>query len=148
MNRFIDADKEKNGGGQYWFRQFVFPDDLTTCYEEQNDDERMREPVSADSPFIEKTPEECHKLLKELRAKTQSDIDPYSFAIMDRRSQDDDSVLLVEVTKDGIASVRAEFSLAIPVMSCWMTGHSDIQEDIRRANLRWDAVLRWATLDG
>ena len=107
----------------------------------------VKMPSSSTSPFIEKTPQQCHALLKEIRNTTKSEkIDPYYFGILDERSMDDGTVLVVN-GKDGYGSVRAEFAMAIPAMQCWMTGHSSVEEDIERAQNSQDNVLRWSTLN-
>jgi hypothetical protein len=100
---------------------------------------------SPDSPFIGKTPEQCFALLKELQATTKSNIDLDGFAMMDERSMNDDTLLLVNA-KYGCASVRAEFAIAIAAMMCWMTGHSTVDEDIDTARKSEDNVLRCGAL--
>jgi len=70
----------------------VFVDSIDGYY-----DEASTLPTEADSnpnsPFIGKSPQECHQLLL-LHEDTESEIITGTFAIMDERSTQDDIVLL------------------------------------------------------
>ena len=138
MNRFIKAEQKSNDDDDTQF--FVFVDSMHKDYNE-GPGEVIDKASSPDSPFIGKTPEECFALLKELQATTKSNIDLDGFAMMDERSINDDTLLIVNA-KDGCASVRAEFAMAITAMMCWMTGHSSVEEDIDTARETEDNVLR------
>ena len=114
----------------------------------QGPEDIVKVPSSSDSPFIGKTPQQCHELLLELRDTTKSDlINRDTFGIMDERSMEDGTVLLVD-GKQEYGSVRADFGMAIPALQCWMTGHSTVEEDIDFARETRDNVLRWSTLSG
>ena len=139
MNRFIEAEQKINDKDDPQF--FVFVDSMDKDYND-NPGNVIKEATFPDSPFIGKTTEECFALLKELQGTTKSSIDLQAFAIMDDRSNDDDTVLIVNAD-DGCASVRAEFAIAIPAMMCWMTGHSDVEDNIYTARKTEDNVLRW-----
>lgn len=84
---------------------FVFIDSLTQTYTTETEigdmeDEQHRTITSTYSPFKNKSPFECHQLLRQLR-RDGSDIDYYSFVIMDERSLTDETVLLVNAPWEG-----------------------------------------------
>ena len=133
-------DREKEDYPQY----VVFVDSIHEDYD-KGYLEDVYEASSPDSPFIGKTPEECAALLKELHANTNLHMNLDAFAMMDERSMDDDTLLVVSA-KDGCADVRAEFSMAIATMMCWMTGYLTVYEDIDSARNTKDDVLRWFPL--
>ena len=144
MNRFSEADKEKSGDYDSYGRYFVFVDSMHKDYN-QEPPEPIEQASSSTSPFIGLTPPECYTLLKELHATTKSNFDLNRFGIMDDRSMEDDTVLIVD-PKTEYLSVRVEFALAMTAMFCWETGHSTVQEDIDTARETRDNVLRWGGL--
>lgn len=110
---------------------------------------------SPNSPFIGKTPQECHQLLWKLRENTESEIFTDFFAIMDERSTQDNTVLLVCAERDlggekevlAMPTVRATFKAAPTALMLYETGHSSVGEDAERAALEKDNVYRgiWST---
>lgn len=71
----------------------VFVDCLDNYYDEAS--EIPVDNCDQSSAFIGKTPDECYRLLIKLREDTESEMMIYQFAIMDQRSAQDDTVLLV-----------------------------------------------------
>jgi hypothetical protein len=107
------------------------------------------------SPYIGKTPQECHQLLLKLREDTESEIFTEFFAIIDQRSTQDNTVLLVCVQRDSdgenevlaLPTVRATFKAAPTALMLYETGHSSVEEDAERAAREKDNVYRgnWST---
>lgn len=133
---------------------FVLIGNLTETYTTETEigdmeDEQDRTITSPDSPFKNKTPVQCQRLLFQLRQQTNSDIDYTSFVIMDERSLRDDTVLLV-IADDGesvedhqICSIRVSFEIAQWRLSGYMIGDLDPGEDKWTAEERTeDGVLR------
>ncbi|KAL1296489.1 hypothetical protein AAFC00_000002 [Neodothiora populina] len=89
MNRFIE---DKAVDEDQW--PLVFVDSIDDYYNEASE-----APIEIDgnpnSPFIQKTPQECHQLLLKLREDTELEIITDIFAIKDERSKKDNTVLLV-----------------------------------------------------
>lgn len=123
---------------------FVIVDSLTKSYTEEMEP-GDNEPTSGSSPFIGKTPYECAQLLKQLRRDTDSDIDFTSFIIMDDRTLQDSTILIVEQPgeADGGASnsVRATFELASNLL-VYLSGKSSAYEERELAETTEDGVLR------
>lgn len=103
-----------------------------------------------DSPFIGKTPDECYRLLIKLKEDTESEIQIYQFAIMDERSAQDDTVLLVcaqcdeNEENETLATLRATFEVSVKALGVYMTGHSSVAEDAEHAAQEGDDVYRGA----
>ena len=79
MNCFIEQnniDKDK------W--DLVFVDSIDYYYNEASE-APIEDESSPNSPFIGKTPQECHQLLLKLLKDTESEIMTNYFAIMDKR---------------------------------------------------------------
>ncbi|KAG9693758.1 hypothetical protein KCU95_g6221, partial [Aureobasidium melanogenum] len=137
MNRFIeDNDMDEDE----W--NFVFVDSIDECYDEPSF-APVEGPSNPNSPFIGKSPEECHKLLLKLCEDTESELLHRYFAIMDERSMQDDTVLLVRAG-DGdeveLSSVRATFEASPSSLVCYLTGHSSPNTDAYSAGT--DGVYR------
>jgi hypothetical protein len=142
MDRFIEEnDIEKD----HW--NLVFVDSIDDYYDEASEAPVENE-SNPDSPFIGKTPQECHQLLSKLVEDTESEIMTEYFAIMDERSKKDDSVLLVCAERDDEAevvawpTVRATFEVTAISLQCYHSGHSSIGEDLERAEREHDNVYR------
>jgi hypothetical protein len=144
MTRFIEQnDVEK----EHW--NMVFIDSSNTYY-----DEVSQVPIEHDSnpqsPYIGKTPEECHVMLVKLCEDTGSEITTYYFAIMDERSSQDDTVLLVYAEKDSdeenedraLPTLRATFHASGTALMLYHSGHSSVEEDVERAASERDGVYR------
>lgn len=106
--------------------------------------------IDPSSPFIHKTPEECYDLLVQLREDTESEIITNYFAIMDERSAQDNTVLLVTAGRDldgddeglTFSTVRATFKASALALMLYNTGHSSVDEDLERAERERDGVYR------
>ncbi|KAJ9297300.1 hypothetical protein DTO271G3_4593 [Paecilomyces variotii] len=142
MNRFI----EKNAMDEdEW--NLVFVDSIDDYYNEASETPIENE-SSPDSPFIGKTPQECHQLLVKLVEDTESEIITEHFAIMDERSTKDDTVLLVCAERNdddevvAWPTVRATFEVTAISLMCYLSGHSSVEEDLERAGRECDNVYR------
>lgn len=143
MDRFI----ERNGDVNEDDRSLVFVDSIDEYYNEPS-----QAPIENDSnpnsPFIGKTPQECHQLLLKLVENTESEIMPSYFAILDERSTRDDTVLLVCAERDlddeilGWPTVRATFQASAVALMLYHSGHSSVAEDVERAEDEPDHVYR------
>lgn len=144
MDRFIndngvDADE--------W--NLVLVDSIDDYYDEASL-APMDDDSDSNSPFIGKTPQECHQMLLQLRNDTESEIMTDYFAIMDERSTKDDTVLLVTAERDlggenevlALPTVRATFQASALALMLYETGHSSVEEDADRAKHEKDNVYR------
>ena len=146
MDRFI----EQNGVDEdEW--NLVFVDSIDNYYDEASETPVDNE-SSPNSPFIGKTPQECHQLLLKLLEDTKSEIMTDYFAIMDERSKDN-TVLLVCAERDlenevlAWPTVRATFQASAVALMLYHSGHSSVGEDVERAQREHDNVYRgeWST---
>ncbi|KAJ5539589.1 hypothetical protein N7513_007921 [Penicillium frequentans] len=142
MNRFIE-DNEVDAEGR-----FVFVDTLDDYYSEASE-APMEIDSNPNSPFFHQTPQECYELLLKLRDDTESEIITHYFAIMDERSTQDDTVLLVCASVDldaenelSIQTIRASFQASVFALMLYETGHSSVGEDEERAERASDSVYR------
>jgi hypothetical protein len=144
MTRFIEQnDVEK----EYW--NMVFIDSSNTYY-----DKVSQAPIEHDSnpqsPYIGKTPEQCHAMLVKLCEDTEFELLTYYFAIMDEQSTQDDTVLLVcaEMSSDeenedlALPTLRATFRASGTALMLYHSGHSSVEEDVERAERERDGVYR------
>jgi hypothetical protein len=144
MTGFIEQnDVEK----EHW--NMVFIDSINTYY-----DKVSQTPIEHDSnpqsPYIGKTPEECHTILEKLCADSGSELLTYYFAIMDERSTQDGTVLLVcaETSSDeededlALPTLRATFRASGTALMLYHSGHSSVEEDAERAACERDGVYR------
>lgn len=147
MDRFIeqnDVDEDK------W--NLVFVDSIDDYYNEASEAPVENESCP-NSPFIGKTPQECHQLLLKLLEETESEIMTDYFAIMDKRSTQNDTVLLVCAERDlenevlEWPTVRATFQASAVALMLYHSGHSSVGEDVERAQREHDNVYRgeWST---
>jgi hypothetical protein len=150
MDRFI----EDNGVDEdNW--TFVFVDSIDDYYDKASETP-IEDGSDPNSPFIGKTPQECHQLLLKLREDTESEIMTNFFAIMDERSIQDDTVLLVCAQRDlggehevlAMSTIRATFQASGTALILYETGHSSVEEDAERAAREEDNVYRgqWSTI--
>lgn len=147
MNRFIE---QKGVDEDEW--NLVFVDSIDDYYDEASE-ALIEDDSSPDSPFIGQTPQECHQLLLKLLEDTGSEIMTDYFAIMDDRSTQDDTVLLVCAERDlenevlAWPTVRATFQASAIALKCYHSGHSSVGEDVERAQREHDNVYRgeWST---
>jgi hypothetical protein len=135
MTRFIEQnDVEK----EQW--NMVFIDSSSSHY-----DKVSQTPIEHDcnpkSPYIGKTPAECHAMLVKLCKETGSELLTYYFAIMDERSSRDDTVLLIcaEMSSDeenedlALPTLRATFRASGTALMLYHSRHSSVEEDAERA---------------
>ncbi|CAL5869553.1 uncharacterized protein PFLUO_LOCUS3783 [Penicillium psychrofluorescens] len=147
MDRFIE---QKGVDEDQWNLTFV--DSIDDYYYEAAE-APIEDESSPNSPFIGKTPQECHQLLLKLLEDTESEIMTDYFAIMDGRSTQDDTVLLVcaerDLENEALAwpTVRATFQVTAASLKCYHSGHSSVGEDLERAECEHDNVYRgeWST---
>jgi hypothetical protein len=145
MDRFIEQNDDVDEDNWH----FVFVDSIEDYYDEPSE-APIEHGSNPNSPFIGKTPQECYQLLLKLREDTESEIIPYMFAIIDERSIQDDTVLLVRVESDlddehevvAVRTVRATFQTSGISMVLYETGHSSVEEDAERAAREKDNVYR------
>jgi len=135
MERFIDSNDSEDF-------YFVFVDDLSEKYNCASESPVTKD-SSPTSPFIGKSTHECHVLLQQLFKDTGSDIDYDCFAIMDKRSIEDDTLLLCEgPSEEGEAeSVRAPFDVASLIMLNFRAGGPGVEEYQEAAAKEEDGVL-------
>ena len=142
IDRFIgenDIDEDQ------W--NLVFVDSIEDYYDEASE-APVEDESSPDSPFIGKTPQECHQLLSKLVEDTESEIMTEYFAIMDERSTKDDTVLLVCAERNdeeevvAWPTVRATFEVTAVSLKCYHSRHSSVGEDLERAEREHDNVYR------
>lgn len=142
MDRFI---KENNIDKDQW--NLVFVDSIDDYYNEASE-APVEDESSPDSPFIRKTPQECHQLLSKLVEDTESEIMTEYFAIMDERSTKDDTILLVCAERDDEEEVvawptmRATFEVTAVSLKCYHSGNRSIGEDLERAEREHDNIYR------
>jgi hypothetical protein len=110
------------------------------------EDDLNKSATSPDSPFIDKSPLECHRLLRQSRL-AGSDVDYTSFVVMDERSLVDDTVLLVGASEEGqegdTRSVRVSFEIAHWRLLGYMDGEFySMDEDLEAVKKTEDGVLR------
>ena len=131
MDRWItDSESEED----WW--AFVFIDCLDEYYDEESA-APMESDSDPNSPSIGKTIQECHQLLLKLREDTESEIIPDFFIIMDERSAQDDTALLVCVERDDggkngvldMPTLRASFECSAQQLMLYSIGHCGIEED-------------------
>ncbi|CAD0096260.1 unnamed protein product, partial [Aureobasidium vineae] len=136
MNRLlIDSDINEE---ETW--DFVFVDNINHCYD-QPSAVPVKTHSNPESPFVSKTPYECSQLLLKLREDTKSNIIPHYFMIMDQRSLQDDTVLLVTAGIDEpVYTVRASFGASAQAIVLYPTGHRGIEEDVESAAQEEDEV--------
>ena len=137
MERFINSNDSKDF-------YFVFVDDLSEEYDSVSESPVTKD-SSSTSPFIGKSTHECYLLLQKLFEDTGSDIDYDCFAIMDKRSIEDDTLLLCEgpSEEDGEAeSVRAPFDVASLIMLNFRAGGPGAAEHQQEAAKEEDGVLK------
>lgn len=129
---------------------FVFVDSLEDIYTDETEigdmeDEQNRTVTSPDSPFKNKSPSDCHELLRQLR-HNGSDIDYCSFVIMDERSLTDETVLLVNAPGEGeegeVQVLRVAFEIAHERLGVYFVAEADMSEDRVVAEGTDDGILR------
>lgn len=142
MNRFIEENEDHAEG------RFIFVDILDNYYSEASE-APMEVDSNPNSPFIQNTPQEYYELVLRLREDTESEIIPNYFAIMDKRSAQDDTVLLVTASLDldkdnelSIENIRASFQASIFALMLYETGHSSVEEDEQHAERAGETVFR------
>ena len=130
--------------------RFVFVDDSSTIYAEKND-VGENSPSQPNSSFTNKSADECWLLLRAMR-EAGSNIDYESFVIIDNRTLQDDTVLVVvkelltedEAAQATNAEVRMPLELASYRLGCWLAAEGDISEDVVMSQRHADGVLREA----
>ena len=142
MNRFIE---QKGIYEDKW--NLIFVDSIDDYYDEATE-APVEEGGRPNSPFIGKTPQECYQLPERLVENTESEIIPYYFAIMDERSTQDDTVLLVSADEDpeteviSFPTIRATFQASALALMLYFTGHSSVEEDMEYARREPDNIFR------
>jgi len=128
---------------------FVFVDCLDEYYDEESA-APMKTDSDPNSSFIGKTTQECHQSLLKLREDTESEIIPDFFIVMDERSAQDDTVLLVCVERDDggenevldMPTLRASFECSAQQLMLYSIGHCGIEEDVMTVAEGKDDVYR------
>lgn len=123
----------------------VFIDDLSRVYDE--DDGLGYNKDSTSAPFAEKTPYECWMMLQKILAENEGSCFVDSiFAILDQRSLEDGTLLLVEEPEEEEGSeahsVRAVFEMCETQMALWIGGKNTVYEANERVKNTHDGVLR------
>ncbi|KAH0191224.1 hypothetical protein KCV03_g6354, partial [Aureobasidium melanogenum] len=123
----------------------VFIDDLSRVYDEDDGLGYNKDSISA--PFAGKTAYECWLMLKRILAENEgSYFADDMFAILDQRSLEDNTLLLVEEPEEedgGEAhSVRAVFQMCETQMALWTAGKTTVTEAKERAQTTEDGVLQ------
>ena len=134
LNRFMERNGENEGF-------FLFVDSVDDRYDGPSE-KPARQGSSANSPFVGKAPQECQTLLKELQGNSHLDIDTRFFAILDDRSDREDSVLLVDDSNEDFCTMKVAFELAMELLMCYVSGHRSVKEDNDSAQREDDGVLR------
>ena len=118
----------------------VFVDSLDGKYDQESE---IGENIASNpaSPFKGKTPEKCALLLQQLR-RNGADIAFEHFVIMDQRSLEDETVLLVEADGGEVAFVRAPFDLAYARLLTYAMGDGSASGDRMVAEKTPDGVFR------
>ena len=118
-------------------------------YSNEASETPIEDESSPNFPFIRKTPQECHQLLLKLLKDTELEIMTKYFAIMDKKSTQDDTVLLVCTEGDlknevlGWLTVCATFPASPSAVSlmCYHSRHSSVVEDLECAQHGTDNVF-------
>ncbi|CAD0109364.1 unnamed protein product, partial [Aureobasidium uvarum] len=123
----------------------VFIDDISLVYPDA--DEPGDSTPSTSAPFAGKTAYECSVMLKQMcKDSSENCFDGDLFAILDERSLEDGTLLLVEepAEVDGgeAHSVRAVFEMCETQMLLWVAGKTTISEAKERAQETEDGALR------
>lgn len=126
----------------------VFVDNSSTIYATKND-VGENTPSEANPSFKNKSADECWLLLRAMR-EDGSNIDYESFVIIDDRTLQDDTVLVVvkelltedEAAQATNAEVRMSFEIASFRLGCYLAAEGDICEDIVKSQRHADGVLR------
>lgn len=140
MDRFIKANNDFQIENDFYM---VFIDNLDEDYDEPSE-RPVTEASSSDSPFKGKTTQECYRLLMQLR-EDEADIDYGLFVIMDERSTQDDTVLIVGEPPDDESeprSLRATFEVVQTALHCYRAGTSSVEENQDEAEAEEDGVYR------
>ena len=99
--------------------------------------------TSSESAFIGQKAKGCHALLKCLAERTGSPVSLRVYAILDERSLEDDTILVIEVSEsEEYFGVRMECSFAISRMFQYDIGDMGIEEDMEEAAETADGVFR------
>lgn len=127
---------------------FVFVDNSSTIYATKDDvgENILSQPSSS---FRNKSADECWLLLRAMR-EAGSDIDYESFVIIDDRTVQDDTVLVVvkelltedEAAQAAHSEVRMSSELASFRLGSYLAGEGDIGEDFVKSQRHADGVLR------
>jgi hypothetical protein len=127
---------------------FVFVDDSSTTYTTKND-VGENTATHPNSSFKNKSADECWLLLRAMH-EAGSNTDYESFVIIDDRTLQDDTVLVVvkelltedEAAQAANAEVRMPFELASFRLGCYLAGEGDIGEDFVKSQRHADGVFR------
>jgi hypothetical protein len=141
-DRFLNLNKSR----AFPDSELVFVEDLAERYEHAS--EPGNNTTASPDTFKGKTEMQCWELLKDHREATGSHITINEFVILDERSLEDGTVLLVEGPVDYrkremTKSVRAEFSLAQLHAMSWASIDGNVTEDLASVQSHaTDGVLR------
>jgi hypothetical protein len=127
---------------------FVFVDNSSIVYATK-DDVGENTPSQPNSSFKDKSADECWLLLRAMH-EAGSDIDYESFVVIDDRTLEDDTVLVVvkelltedEAAQAANAEVRMSSELASFRLGSYLAGESDIGEDFVKSQRHADGVLQ------
>lgn len=120
---------------------FVFIDNLEKKHESVSE-VPITTPESSAWPFLGKSAQECHELLRKLVEETGSDVDYDCFAMMDARSAEDSTLILAEGEDEEVDVVRARFEDASLVMLNLRAGNGSVLEYQEEAEMEEDGVLK------
>ncbi|CAD0089627.1 unnamed protein product, partial [Aureobasidium mustum] len=139
----LNYNYEGNGNDDSFL---VFVDDVSRVYGVEDEDPNV-DTDSTSAPFAEKSAYECWLMLKDMLEK--NDANCFSddiFAVLDERSLEDGTLLLVEEPEeeDGgeASSVRAMFEMCETQMLLWVAGKNTVYEANERVKQTEDGVLR------
>lgn len=123
----------------------VFVDDLSRVYDEEDGLGYNKDSTS--TPFTGKTPYQCWLMLQKILEENEGCyFSDTIFGILDERSLEDGTLLLVEepAEEDGgeAYSVRAVFEMCETQMSLWVGGKNTVYEANERVRNTNDGVLR------
>ncbi|KAF2210412.1 hypothetical protein CERZMDRAFT_99473 [Cercospora zeae-maydis SCOH1-5] len=131
---------------------FVFLDRTTGVHSDETKLGDWIQPTSAHSPFIGKSPMERYLLLRQLISNTASDVNHEHFAIVDERTLQDGSILLIDGPwgkgeDEGVArAVRVVPEIAQERLLLYNIGEPEIDKDQAAALKAYDGVLRVGAL--
>ncbi|KAF2160264.1 hypothetical protein M409DRAFT_29353 [Zasmidium cellare ATCC 36951] len=126
---------------------FVFVDDLTAQHTEEAVHGENHDVVNG--PFKNKTPGECHAILRRLQRDNGSELNWSAFVILDERSLRDDTAIIVsDGAWDGVLdTVRSVFSVIDRTLGLLLIGDISFDECMEEARVAKDGLWRFRHTD-